>query len=88
MLSNDAALYYLLRKKSCTKYYYVWNSTSQNIQKKFIKELKTTKIIIEGGKKSDWEIPLEKKLSLIYGELDKNFLITQKIVDWNVFLRQ
>ncbi len=87
LLSNDAALYYLLRKKSCTKYYYVWNSTSQNIQKKFIKELKTTKIIIEGGKKNDWEIPLEKKLFLIYDELDKNFVITRKIGDWNVFLR-
>ena len=62
LLSNDAALYYLLRKKSCTKYYYVWNSSSKNIQKKFINELKNTKIIIEGGKKNNWDVPLEKKI--------------------------
>jgi len=87
LLSNDAALYYLLRKKSCTKYYYVWNSSSKNIQKKFINELKNTKIIIEGGKKNNWDVPLEKKLFLIYDELNQKFTFSKQINDWKVFLR-
>ena len=59
----------------------------KNIQKKMINELKNTKIIIEGGKKNNWDVPLEKKLFLIYDELYKNFTVTQKISDWKVFLR-
>ena len=60
---------------------------SKNVQKKMINELKNTKIIIEGGKKNNWDVPLEKKLFLIYDELYKNFTVTQKISDWKVFLR-
>ena len=88
LLSNDAALYYLLKKKSCTKYYYVWNSISLNTQKKFISELKNTKIIIEGGPKNNWDYPLEKKLFLVYENVDENFYLYRNIGDWRVYLRQ
>ena len=36
LFSNDAALYYLLRKKSCTKFYFVWSATSPFNQERFI----------------------------------------------------
>ena len=88
LLSNDAALYYLLRKKSCTKYYYVWSATSNNSQKKLIGELENTKMIIEGGPRNNWDLPLNKKLHLVYNELDNNFYEFQKIKEWRVFLRQ
>ena len=88
LLSNDAALYYLLRKKSCTKYYYVWSATSNNTQKLLIEELGNTKMIIEGGPRNNWDLPLNKKLHLVYNELDNNFYEFQKIKEWRVFLRQ
>ena len=88
LLSNDAALYYLLKKKICTKYYYVWNSISLNTQKKFISELKNTKIIIEGGTKNNWDYPLEKKLFLVYENINEDFYLYSSIDDWRVYLRQ
>ena len=88
LLSNDAALYFLLRKKSCTRYYYVWNASSNDTQKKLIKELKNTQIIIEGGPRNDWDVPLNKKLYLVYYELSNSFYVSQKIKGWRIFLRQ
>ena len=88
LLSNDAALYYLLKKKSCTKYYYVWNSASLSSQKKFISELKNTNMIIEGGPKNNWDFPLEKKLFLVYENVDKDFYLHESIEGWKVYLRQ
>ena len=45
LFSNDAILNYLLRKKSCTKYYFVWSAASKTNQNQFIKELSDTNII-------------------------------------------
>ena len=51
LFSNDAAFNYLLRKKSCTKYYFVWSATPNKVQQKFINELSSAKLIIKGGVK-------------------------------------
>ena len=88
LLSNDSALYFLLRKKSCTRYYFIWNASSKNSQKKLIQELENTQMIIEGGPKNDWDVPLKKKMHLVYDELDNKFYEVQKIKKWRVFLRQ
>ena len=88
LISNDAALYYLLRKKSCTKYYYVWSASSVSTQEKLIKELQNTQFIIEGGPRDNWDIPLKKKLYLVYEELDKKFYVSEKFKNWRIFLRQ
>ena len=88
LLSNDAALYFLLRKKSCTKYYFVFVATSNNTQRKLIKELENTQIIIEGGPRDNWDVPLNKKLHLVYDELNNSFYEFKKISRWRVFLRQ
>lgn len=88
LLSNDAALNFLLRKKSCTRYYFVFVATSNNSQKKLIKELENTQIIIEGGPRDNWDVPLNRKLHLVYEELDKDFYLAQKINSWQIYLRQ
>lgn len=88
LLSNDAALYYLLRKKSCTKYYFVWSASSSNIQKKFKKELSNTKLILEGGEKNNWDLPLKSKLPIIYKHVVDNFLEQKIDKNWRLFLRE
>ena len=45
-------------------------------------------MIIEGGPKNDWDVPLKKKMHLVYDELDNKFYEVQKIKKWRVFLRQ
>ena len=39
LFTNDAAFNYLLRKKSCTKFYFVYVASPLDKQKKFISEL-------------------------------------------------
>lgn len=87
LFTNDAAFNYLLKKKSCTKYYFVWSSTPKGIQKKFINELSDTEIIIKGGSKNNWEIPIEKKLYLVNNHIDNHFNKAFNISEWSIYIR-
>ena len=87
LLSNDAAFYYLLRKKSCTKFYFVWSASPLNKQKKLINKLDKTEIIISGGPKDWWDVPLSEKLFLIKEFVDKNYYKHEKIIHWEVYLK-
>jgi hypothetical protein len=87
LFSNDAILYYLLRKKSCTKFYFVWSASSIFNQKRMILELKNTDFIIAGGDKNNWEFPLEKKLMLIDSFIKQNFILQKEIHNWKIYLK-
>ncbi len=73
LYTNDAALLYLLRKKNCTKYYFLWSVGSKNNQKNMIAEMKDTKLIISNGKTDNWDLPLKKKLYLVNDYIETNF---------------
>ena len=88
LISNDAALYYLLKKKSCTKYYYIWNSSSNKTQIKLAEEMKNTKLIIAGGPRDNWDLPLRSKLNILYESVDQDFNIIYSFNDWSVYLRK
>lgn len=88
IFSNDAILYYLLRKKSCTKYYFVWSASSIYNQKSFINDLQKVDLIINGGQKNSWEYPLSEKLFLVHDYISKNFFISDRFEDWNILIRQ
>ncbi len=88
LISNDAALYYLLKKKSCTKYYYIWNSSSNKTQIKLIEEMKNTNLIITGGSRDNWDFPLKIKLAKLYEEVDQNFENIYSFNDWQIYLRK
>ena len=62
LFSNDAIFYYILRKSSCTKYYFIWSAASKLNQKQFIKEISNSDIIITGGEKNNWDLPLKVKI--------------------------
>lgn len=87
LFSNDAILYYLLRKKSCTKFYFVWSASSIFNQKRMILELKNTDFIIAGGDKNNWEFPLEKKLMLIDSFIKQNFILQKEIHNWKIYFK-
>jgi len=88
LFSNDAILYYLLRKKSCSKYYFIWSASSTKNQKKFIDDLKKIDLIIYGGKKNLWDFPLNKKLFLVDSYINTNFNISETFEDWKILIRQ
>ncbi len=87
LFSNDAALYYLLRKKSCTKFYFVWSASSTFNQARFIDELKKVNLIIDGGPKNDWDFPLKEKLYLVDEYIATNFKKMESYQSWNILIR-
>ena len=88
LFSHDAALHYLLKKKSCTKYYLIWSIGSVPDQKKLINELSNTEIIISGGVKFNWLAPLEERLSLVNDYIQENFEVTDTIENWEILKRK
>jgi hypothetical protein len=87
LFSNDAIFYYLLRKKSCTKFYFVWSASSIFNQKRMISELKNAKLIITGGDKNNWDLPLEKKINLVHNHINMNYQVSKKIYNWSIYIR-
>lgn len=73
LFTYDASILYLIRKKSCTKYYFVNSLGSKKNQKKYIDEIKTkSKYVIINGKTDDWD-PIKKKYSIVYDFILTNF---------------
>lgn len=73
LFTYDASILYLMRKKSCTRYYFVNSLGSEINQKKYVEEIKTkTKYLIINGKTDDWD-PIQKKYAIVYDFILTNF---------------
>ncbi len=79
LFSNDAALLYLLKKPSCTKFYFVYSIGSNKKQKEFIEELKNTNFLILNGKTDSWGVPLNIKYPIINKYINENYVDYKKI---------
>lgn len=88
LFNNDAILYYLLRKKSCTKFYFIWSASSPYNQARFINDLVNTKIIIGGGNKNNWHFTMEKKLYLTDKYIKDNYVLLEAFNDWYVLIKK
>ena len=75
LLTNDAALYYLLKKTHCSKYYFVYSVGSNLNQKKFISEIKNTNYVILGGKTDNWSFLIKKKYPIISDYIASNYIL-------------
>ena len=74
LFTNDAALLYLLKKPSCTKYYFVYSIGSISNQKIMIHEMENTNLIILNGRTDNWDIPVKVKYPLVNDYIDKNYI--------------
>ena len=88
LFSNDAILNYILRKNSCTKYYFVWSAASKLNQRQFIKELSNSNIVIAGGEKNKWDYPLKIKINLVYSHILNNYELKDSFSDWEILIRK
>ena len=88
LFSNDAIFYYILRKSSCTKYYFVWSAASKLNQNQFINELSNSDIIIEGGTKNNWDYPLKLKVNYVHKHIIKNYELIESFDNWNIFVKK
>ena len=94
LFSNDVALLYLIKKPSCTKYYFTYTIGSLSNQKEMINGLSNANYILVGGKIDKtievhkWTITLNKKYPTITKYLDENFELHKVIGDRKIFKRK
>ena len=86
LFSNKASILYLLRKKSCTKYYFVWSVGSEKNQIDFIKDLKNVNIIITDNDYND--LSPNFKLQLVNKFINKNYKLLYSLSDINVLVKR
>ena len=85
IFTDETAIPYLMRKKSCTKYYVMVTASPKKIQEDFIVSLKTTKpkIILYKSELFEWiENPVSKRLHLVNKFLNENYELHSKFKKW------
>ena len=73
LFTNSAIMPYLLKKKNCTKYYFVWSIGSEKIQKNFIRELKDVKFILSDKINDYHPFSPNKKLPIVKSYIETNY---------------
>ena len=87
LFSNEVALLYLLRKKSCSKFYFIWSVGSDINQKKLVNDLKGNNLIIAGGESYNWDMSLSKKLPYAYQYIEKNYNPLFEVNGWKILVK-
>ncbi len=88
LFTNDAALLYLLRKPSCSKFYFFWSIGSKKNQKKLINNSTNIKYIITNGTTDNWSLPLDIKYPILYNFINNNFIAKTKIGNRTILYRK
>ena len=80
VLNYEAALNYLLKKKSCTRYNLIYAIGSKLTQKNLLNEVieKNVEYIVLGGKYDAWAINPRVRYPYVYKYLDNNYNIINK----------
>tara|TARA_B100001123_G_C15302796_1_gene1021643 strand:+ start:814 stop:2637 length:1824 start_codon:yes stop_codon:yes gene_type:complete len=73
LYTYDSALLYLLKKPSCTKFYFIWSIASEAHQKILINDLENTNTIISNGKTDHWGIKFKIKYPILDEYINNNF---------------
>ena len=84
LFTYDAALPYLFKKPSCTKYYFIYSLGSVDDQIDLINNMNNTSLIIYSGETDYWGISPKKKLPLVDSYINANFQEVTKILKWDI----
>ena len=88
LFSNDAALLYLLKGKSCSKYYFTWSVGSKTNQKELVNYLNGNNMVIYGGDSFKWNMPLSKKLPYVNNYIFQNYILMFELNNYKVFKKK
>ena len=91
IFSYDAIVPYLTKKKSCTKFNFLYLVSSQNIQKRMIYELskKSPEIILFNRKYEFLNlIPVEKKIVNVFNYIELNYYKDRDYKNWTIYKRK
>ena len=85
VFTYEAIITYLIKKKSCTKYYNIWSIGSKSNQLNFIEEIKLTRpnyILYEGL--YTWGFSPKERFPYIDEYLNKHYEVGEKFLDWKI----
>ena len=85
IFNYETAITYLLKKKSCSKFYHIWSIGLKGHQFDFIEEMKLTNpkyILVEGPYQID--ISPKERFPYIYKYLTKNYRVGEKFITWKI----
>ncbi len=89
IFTNETALYYLLNKKSCSKYYFMWIASPKIIQKKLIVDLKVKNpSYILYSSESDLFYESDKKLKKVNKFILSNYIFYEKFDKWIIYKKK
>ena len=91
LFSYDVIIPYLLKKKFCTKYNFLYIAGSDNLQNNFINELEKEKpkyIIFNQAYTFQPLIPVEKRFNKVFNYINQNYQPKEKIVNWIILTKK
>jgi hypothetical protein len=91
LFSYDAIIPYLLKKKYCTKYNFLYVVSSESVQEEMISELKNNipKIIIFNRNYSFLTLkPVEERFKKVAYFIGENYIIDDQINGWDIYKKK
>ena len=90
IFNYDALIPYLVKKYSCTKYFFIWELASKTNQLKFIEELKISKpnyILLHGPQDFSGGISASERHPYAYKYILDNYSIYKQVYEWFFYRR-
>ncbi len=90
IFNYDAGIPYLVKKYSCTKYFFIWGLGSKTNQLKFIEELKISKpnyILLHGPQDFSGGISASERLPYAYKYILDNYSKYKQVYEWVFYKR-
>ena len=86
IFTNEIAIYYFLKKPSCSKYFNMWTATPEEIQSEMIKDFKSNrpKFILYESEKDIFKISQERLL-LVNAFILENYVFYEKFKYWDIY---
>tara|TARA_B100000686_G_C16755816_1_gene955398 strand:- start:679 stop:2118 length:1440 start_codon:yes stop_codon:yes gene_type:complete len=86
IFTNEIAIYYFLKKPSCSKYFNMWTATPKEIQSEMIKDFKSNRpnFILYESEKDVFNISQERLL-LVNAFILENYVFYEKFKYWDIY---
>jgi len=86
-LTNDPLTVYLIKKPSCTQFYFMYFIAEEELQKKMINQLKNNKpnYIIYEENLTNWNVS-KQRLKLIFNYVNDNYSFYEKFEKWTIYM--
>ena len=89
VFTNEVAIFYFIKKQSCSKYYFMWSSSPIMIQQELIKDLKekSPTYIVYKSDIDNFSIS-DTVLTRVKNYIDFNYKFHEKIKYWEIYKRK